>query len=120
MVGVALFQYLTKQKDVEIFAISMRDIEYQLNKAEKLITHPATVVPECYHDFLDVFSKEASNKVSSHLKYDHKIKLLKRSKDHGQAALRGMSKPQLKVVKKFLKEHLKKALSKLARPPAYH
>ena len=64
MVGAAPFQYLTKQKGVEIFGISMRDLEYQLNKAEKPTTDPATVVPECYHEFLDVFSKEASDKVS--------------------------------------------------------
>lgn len=61
MIGAAPFAYLAKQKDVEIFAISMRDIEYQLNKDERPPTDPATKVPECYHEFLDVFSKEASN-----------------------------------------------------------
>ena len=30
-IGATLFQYLTKQKDVEIFAVSMRDIENELN-----------------------------------------------------------------------------------------
>ena len=58
MVGATFFQYLTKQKGMEIFSISMRDLEYQLGKAEKPITNPAIVVPECYHKFLDVFSKE--------------------------------------------------------------
>ena len=66
MVGAAPFQYLTKQKGVEIFGISMRDLEYQLNKAKKPTTDPATVVPECYHEFLDVFSKKTLDKVSPH------------------------------------------------------
>ena len=117
IVSAAPFQYLTKQKGVEIFGISMRDFEYQLNKTEKPVTDPATVVTECYHDFLDVFSKEASDIVSPHSKYDHKIKLLNGAKDHGQTALRGMSKPQLEFVKKFLEENLKKGFIEASRAP---
>ena len=83
MVGAALFQYFTKQKNVEIFAISMQDLKYQLNKAEKPITDPATVVPECYHDFLDVFSKKALDKIFPHSKYNHKIELLNGGKNYG-------------------------------------
>ena len=52
MVGAAPFQYLTKQNGVEIFSILMQDLDYQLNKAEKPVTDPATVVSECYHEFL--------------------------------------------------------------------
>ena len=62
---------ITKQKGVEVFAILMQDLEYQLNKTAKPITDPATVVPEWYHKFLDVFLKEASDKVSQHSKRDH-------------------------------------------------
>ena len=115
MVGAAPFQYFTKQKGAEIFGISMRDLEYQLKKTEKPVTDPATVVPECYHEFLDVFSKEESDKVSPHSKYDHKIKLVNGGKDHGQAALCGMSKPQLEFVKNFLEENLKKGFIKAGR-----
>ena len=117
MVGAAPFQYLTKQKSVEIFAVSMRDLEYQLNKTEKLVTDPATVVPECYHKYLDVFLKKALDKVSPHSKYDHKIELVNGGKNHGQAALRGMSKPQLEFVKNFLEENLKKSFIKASRAP---
>ncbi|MCJ1264767.1 hypothetical protein MMC22_004642 [Lobaria immixta] len=68
-IGAAPFQYLAKQKNVEIFAnsmrdiedeenaISMKDIEYQLNKIAKTPPDSKTVVPEEYHEFLDVFSK---------------------------------------------------------------
>lgn len=103
MVGAASFQYSTKQKNVEIFAISMRDIEYQLNKTEKLVTDPATKVLECCHNFLDVFSKKISDKIFEYSKYNHKIELLQGGKDHGQAAFQSMSKPQFKVVKNSLR-----------------
>ena len=93
----------------------MQDLEYQLNKAEKPITDPATVVPEFYHDFLDVFLKKALDKVLSHSKYDHKIKLLEGSKNYGQAVLQKMFKPQFKCLKKFLKEHLKKIFIEASR-----
>ena len=82
-INVTQFQYLAKQKDVEIFAISMRDIEYelntilikdikyQLNKTAKTLTNLKTVVPKEYHKFLDVFSKEALDTLLSYLKYNH-------------------------------------------------
>ena len=83
MVNAALFQY----KDIEVFAISIQNLKYQLNKTEKLVTDSAIMVPEYYHDFLDVFSKKTLDKILLHLKYDHKIKLLEKGKDYGQMAL---------------------------------
>lgn len=65
---------------MEIFATSMQDIEYQLNKTEKLATDPATVVPKYYYDFLNIFLKEASDKVLSYSKYHHNIELLQDGK----------------------------------------
>ena len=61
---------------MEIFAISMRDIDYQLNKNKRPSTNPAIKVPEYYHNFLNIFSKEASNTLSAHSKHDHVIYLL--------------------------------------------
>ena len=95
----------------------MRDIEYQLNKGTKPLTDPKTIVPEEYHDFIDVFSKEASDKLSSHTKFDHKIELLKDAGELGHSALRGMSVPQLEFVKKFLEEHLKKGFIEASSAP---
>ena len=93
-IGVAPFQYLTKQKDVKIFAVFMQDIknelnvilmkniEYQLNKTAKTPTNPNTVVLKEYHKFFDVFSKEALDTLSPHSKYNHQICLLERYRDH--------------------------------------
>ena len=113
LIGGAPFMHLarSKKQKAKIFAISMRNIEYQLNKGTKPLTDPKTVVPAKYHDFLDVFSKEVLDTLRLHGKYDHKIELLKDkdlASDLGHSALQGMSTPQLKFVKKFLEEHLKK------------
>ena len=119
-IGAAPFQYLAKQKDVEIFAVSMwdiknklnaisiKDIKYQLNKTVKALTDPKTIVPEEYHKFLDIFSKKASDTLSPHSKYDHQIRLLEGYKDHGHSPFSKMLELKLQFVKKFLKEYLKK------------
>lgn len=109
MIGVALFAYLAKQKNMEIFAILMQNIEYQLNKDKKPLTNPATRVLKCYHKFLNVFSKKASNTMSAYSKHNYVIRLLN-EKDHSQAALRAMPKEKLVFVKKFLEDNLKKRL----------
>ena len=85
----------------------MLDINYQLDKDKRLSTNPATRVPECYHNFLDVFSKEAFNTVSAHSKHNHVIRLLS-EKNHSQAAMRPISNEKLVFVKKFLEDNLKK------------
>ena len=91
LIGGALFMHLAKSKKqkAEIFAISMRNIKYQLNKTTKTPTDPKTVVPTEYDDFLDVFSKDISDMLRLYGKYDHKIELLKDKKlsDLGHSAL---------------------------------
>ena len=120
-IGGAPFMHLTKSKKqkAEIFAISMRDIEYQFNKRTKPPTDPKTVVPAEYHDFFDVFSKDISDTLRPYGKYNHKIELLKDKdlSDLGHSALRGMSAPQLEFVKKFLEEHLKKRFFEASSAP---
>ena len=68
-------------------AVSADNINFQMNKTDKAPTDPKIVVPEEYHDFLDVFSKEASDTVAEHSKYDHKIRLLERHKNLGHSPL---------------------------------
>ena len=123
-IGAALFQYLAKQKNMEIFAvsmqdienelnaISMKDIEYQLNKTARTSTDPKTMISKEYHKFLDVFSKEAFDTLLPHSKYNHLICLLESYRDYGNSFLSKMSESKLQFVKKFLKEHLKKGFIK--------
>ena len=106
-IGAALFQYLAKQKDVKIFAISMQDIEnelniilikdikYQLNKTAKASTNPKTMVLKEYYKFLDVFLKEALDTLLSHSKYNQQIRLLEGYRDHSNSFFSKMSEPKL-------------------------
>ena len=121
LIGGTSFMHLamSKKQKVEIFAISMQDIKYQLNKKTKPLTNPKTVVPVEYYNFFNVFSKDISNTLRPYWKYDHKIELLK-DKDlsnFSYSAFQGMSVFQLEVMKKFLEEHLKKGFIKTISAP---
>ena len=70
-----------------------------------------------YHEFLDVFLKEALNTLFKHSKYDHRIQFLESYKDHGNSLLQAMSKPKLQFVKKFLEKNLKKRFIKASNAP---
>ena len=109
IIDAAPLQYLARQKSVKVFIISMQDIKYQLSKNRKT---PLNSVLERNYDFLNVFLKKASNTVSAHSKHNHVIRLLDK-KNHSQAALHGMSNPQLDFVKKFLKKNLEKGFIKV-------
>ena len=116
MIGADPFNVLTKQKDVEIFAVSLRDINFELAKGEKPITDPKTIVPPEYHDFLDVFSKEKADELPPHRKHDHTIELLE-GKGPGHAPLYNMSEGELLPVKRYLEENLKKGFITASSAP---
>ena len=128
-ISAVSFQYLTKQKDVKISAVSMqdiknelnailiKDIKYQLNKTVRTLTNPKTMIPKEYHKFFNVFSKEAFDTLSSHSKYDYQIRLLESYKDHGNSPFSKISEPKLQFVKKFLEEHLKKSFIEASNVP---
>jgi hypothetical protein len=61
----ATFQYYLNNKNSETFIISLYEINQiikdktEVSEEEQTKLHP--MIPECYYDYLDVFSKEASN-----------------------------------------------------------
>lgn len=52
MIDAAPFDTLTRDKDVEIFAVFLKDVGYELNKKTKSTTDPKAIVPEEYRAFL--------------------------------------------------------------------
>ncbi len=110
LIAVASFNVLSRQKDVKIFVVSMKDLKIQLKKQESntVIDFKSVVLFE-YHDFLNVFFKEKADILSSHRKHDHRIELEKDHEfDHEYASLYNLSEEELLLVKKYLKEHLDK------------
>ena len=74
MVNVASFKLASKQKNVQVFAASLRDIK----KALKVKTHsdPKEKLPKEYHPWLDVFDWTAAERLPPHQKgQDHAIQL---------------------------------------------
>ena len=107
MIGADAYRAACHLKRAQVFAISMRDIQYQAEKEARAETDPKSVVPQEYHDFLDVFSKIDSDTFFPHRKYDHKIHLEEEQKP-GHTPLYKMSPEKLDIVKRYLDSHLAK------------
>ncbi len=109
-ITAASFNILSRQKNVEIFAVFMKNLEIQLKKQKSNTSIDSkSVVSFEYHDFLNVFFKEKVDIFSSHKKHDHCIKFEKdHESDHEYALLYNLSKNELLLMKKYLKEHLNK------------
>jgi hypothetical protein len=109
-IAAVSFNTLFRQKNVNIFAVLMKNLKIQLKKQNiNRVTDLKSVVSSKYHDFLDVFFKEKTNTLSSHRKHDHRIKLKKNHESkHEYASLYNLSKEDLLLIKKYLKEHLNK------------
>jgi hypothetical protein len=107
-IATVSFNTLSRQKDVEIFAVFMKNLNIQLKKQENsVITDLKSIISVEYHDFLNVFSKKKADVLSSHKKHDHRIELEK-DKTHEYVSLYNMSKEELLLIKKYLQEHLDK------------
>jgi hypothetical protein len=94
MIEAASFHLLIKQKRTEIFALSSREIDAQINatssqnidiqlsKIENISIDSRTVMSLEYHNFLNVFFKQEANKLSSHReRHDHRIELKEEKKN---------------------------------------
>ena len=107
-IAAVSFNVLVKQKDVEIFAIILKKINYEMKKRKKTVTNSKLIVSKKYHDFLNVFSKQKADKFSFHRKYDHSIELIEEKKAPIRVPLYRMSEQKLKLVKTYLEEHFNK------------
>ena len=102
-IKAAPFDLWVKHHLIKVFAILLRDIE----KALELKKHfdPAVKLLKEYHQFLDIFSRQEADMLSVHWSYDHKI-LLEDKKQLTFKALYSMSQDELKVLQKYLNDHL--------------
>jgi hypothetical protein len=109
-IATASFNILFRQKDVEIFAVFMKNLKIQLKKQNNsIVIDSKSVIFFEYHDFLNVFFKKKVDILSSHRKHNHRIELEKdHESDHEYASLYNLSEEELLLIKKYLKEHLNK------------
>ena len=115
MIGAHPFAKQARRKDHDAFAISMRDIEQALKGKEEMDL--VIVVPPEYHTFLNIFSRPESNKLPLHRAYDYTIPL-KEGSEPPFNPLRGISRDELLVLQKYLKDNLTKGFIKASSSPA--
>ena len=115
MIGAAPFMHLVKKPMSQVFTVSIHDIEKAL--APKIHVDLARLVPPCYHEFLDVFSREQADKLPASHPYDHKIKL-QENQEPPFGQLYNMSQDELKVLQEYLHKNLEKGFIQSSSSPA--
>jgi hypothetical protein len=115
-IGAVAFNHLSKRRDCQIFAVSLHDIEKALKPKE--IVDPRNKLPREYYEFLPLFDKTAADKLPPHRPgVDHKIELLPDT-EPPTGTLYGMSRNELEVLDKTLKEYLSKNFIRASKSPA--
>ena len=66
IMGADAYHLACQLKGAQVFAISIKDLEFQAKKKARSEINPKTVVLEEYHDILDVFSKKNSDTLLSY------------------------------------------------------
>jgi hypothetical protein len=110
-IAIDSFNTLSRQKDVKIFVVFMKNLKIQLKKQNNnKVIDSKLIMSSKYHDFLNVFFKKKADILSSHKKHDHRIKFEKdHESDYEYAFLYNFSEEELLLIKKYLKKHLNKS-----------
>lgn len=109
------FEESAAKEDHTILAVSMEDINEALSEKPKV--DPAKLLPEVYHKYLSVFSKDEADRLPPHRPSDHRI-ILKPGSEAPWGPLYGMSREELLVLQKYIKENLQKGFIRPSSSPA--
>ncbi len=109
MIKASTFNMMNKRKNVNLFFVTLKNVEKHLKKHSKSDTVMKDVLSSKYHEFLNVFDKKAFNILVSHRFYDHKI-VLKKNAIFEYTSLYKMFEEELKIVKKYLEDNLEKII----------
>jgi predicted aspartyl protease len=104
-----------QRRKYHMFSVTLEDINKAL--APKPAADPLDKLPPEFHDFADVFSPKEADKLPPHRLYDHDIKL-QEGKIPPFGPLYPMSRDELKVLKEWLEENLKKGFIRPSSSPA--
>ena len=115
IVSAAPIICLAQRKNHQLFVTSLKNIEKALAPQEA-VNILAKLLRE-YHEFTILFFWEEFNKLPSHRPYDHTIPLLS-DKEPLKGPLYNMSRDELLVLQKYLKEHLSKGFIQVSSSSA--
>ena len=113
--NIDVFEQAVCKSENTVFAVSIEDIKEHLK--EKPYMDPASKLPKIYHEYLPVFSKEEADKLPPHRPSDHRI-ILKPGSEAPWGPFYGMSREELEVLKKYIKENLEKGFIRPSSSPA--
>jgi hypothetical protein len=108
MIEASAFNMMNKRKNVNLFSITLKNVKKHFEKHSKSNIVIKDVLSIEYHEFLDVFDKKAFNTFVSHRFYDHR-NVLKKNVILDYISLYKMFEKELKIVKKYLEDNLKKS-----------
>ena len=106
-VDVVVYNLLSKQKNVKLFVISLKNIDDQIQKNTDTLIDLNIIFFEEFHDLINVFFKITSDELTSHKKHDHEI-VIKENQKLNHSFLREINFQKLNFVKKYLENNLKK------------
>jgi hypothetical protein len=119
MIGAAPLLTLHKKKKLEVFSLSL----YEINQALKepgdgpVTVDIRKIVPEHFHEFLPLFDKARADQLPPHRPYDHTIPL-KEGTTPPYGPLYSMSRNELLAMKEFIEENLPKGFIRSSSSPA--
>ena len=107
-IGGAAFDLVRRMRGSLVSAIYVRD---PVTAARSASANPASEtgegIPDEYHDFLEVFSKEASNRLREHRPYDLKIEM-EEGKPLPSGPIYSLSEPEQLALREYIQENLAK------------
>ena len=122
-IGAVGFHYNLRKKENEVFVTSLYEIDRLIEEAlypededEETREEIDKRLPAAYKDYIDVFSKVASDQLPPHRSYDHKIQL---EADHnlGFHLLYKQTADELIALKQYLIENLGKRFIEQSQAP---
>jgi len=100
------FYILIKKRDYQIFAVTIKNVEKTLKP--KLYINSRSLVPEEYHDLIDIFKKRFINKLPPYRdKYNFKIKF-EPDEISKFNSLYNISLEKLLIIRQYLDKYLMK------------
>jgi hypothetical protein len=117
MVGAVPFLHAARKEKLQVFSLSLYEINKALDRKTVEEGRLEDLIPEEYHDFLPLFEEVAARQLPPHRPYDHSIPLR-----DGFAPPFGpiysLSRTELETLKKWLEDNLNKGFIRSSSSPA--
>ena len=107
---------IQQQEPQKVFIVWTRLVSGQLNATQKEDKARAKI-PRNYQEFYAMFKKKAHEKLPEHRDWDHKIPI-EEGKKPTYGPINALSETELKTLREYLNENLKKGFIRLSTSPA--